>query len=67
MKCPCCGKSAKVPDNTVRNVETYDKSALSVMECCGQMAYVSSVRSFTLSPYSGDRNEDDWGRKVYKA
>lgn len=61
MKCPACGAEARLPENSRRNMESYQQSCVTVTECCGQLVHASPVTTFRLSLAQG-KTEDDWGR-----
>ena len=63
MKCPHCNKELNIPENTQRNVDSYHNRVLSITNCCGKGIYVSPRFSYIVTSYTGDKTEDDWGRK----
>ena len=66
-KCENCKNEVELPENTLINVESYQKSVLSVTNCCGCLVRVYPKMGFILDLYVGLRTEDDWGRKCKKA
>jgi hypothetical protein len=63
MKCPSCNKEVSIPENTQRNVDSYHNTVLSITNCCGKGVYVSPRSGYTVTPYVGEKPEDNWGRK----
>jgi len=64
MKCPQCNKELKLAPFVYRNVETYDNIVVKVTQCCKKPVTVSRVVNFSVTAYSGDKTEDDWGIKI---
>lgn len=67
MICPHCGRTARIPDVTLINVETYRDPKLSVTGCCGKGVVVRLVTSYDLTPYDGPNTQDAWGHKLKRA
>ena len=64
MKCPHCGKQTKIPERAFGNVDTYGGSVIVVTECCGKAVWLYQERTYGVTPYTGDKNIDDWGEKI---
>ena len=60
MKCPYCGKEAKIADVVKRNLESYGGSAKARTDCCGKMVRVSPNISFSCYE-ENQEGRDDWG------
>lgn len=67
MKCPCCGKSLSLPNNTLSNMESYVHPVMSVTLCCGQLVSCYPRVTFTAHKYEGSDEVDHWGRAPKKA
>jgi hypothetical protein len=61
--CPHCGRVAIIPLNSLRNIETFQKQAITITECCGKLVWITPRFSYAVSEYQGTQTEDDWGRK----
>ena len=63
MECPYCGKETEILGRVFMNLETYNvgRSVLANTSCCNRGVYVCHHTSFTISPYDGDKKEDEWG------
>ena len=65
MKCPNCKRSIDLPNNAYLNVETYHPHfALVKSNCCGMGFLLKRELSFKITPYTGDKTEDDWGQTI---
>lgn len=62
--CPHCNAELKFDSCVYANVETYGHQTLASTACCGHAVWVSRKVSFGISPYFGDRTEDDWGSEI---
>lgn len=60
MKCPHCNKTIKIADRVYLNLEYYKQRSVATTECCGGLVWVVPKFSVSITPYSGDRTEDDW-------
>jgi len=67
-KCRNCGEEIDIPNRVFRNLETYNQngSALTYSDCCGIGYIVKSTIKFTVTEYTGNKEEDDWGVKLKK-
>jgi len=61
MKCPYCGKKAKIDDVVKRNLESYGGSARARTKCCGKIVRVYPIIYFTCNLEYDQQNKDDWG------
>lgn len=68
MECPNCKKELIIPRNAYRNLETYHPggTVLVASECCGAGYLLKQNISYKLTPYTGDLEEDEWGREITK-
>jgi hypothetical protein len=64
VKCPHCGRDCIIPDNVRMNVDTCDRSAITVTRCCGRGVVLSQIRRYVVEPYRGDATVDDWGHAI---
>lgn len=66
MKCRNCGKDVELPHNAYRNLEVYKVggSVIVASKCC-DIGYVLKMKiSYSISEYTGNSKEDDWGVKL---
>jgi hypothetical protein len=63
MNCPYCNEKLEIPDNVVRNMETYHQSCRTVVGCCGKIVRLRPHMVFTASKADPSIKEDDWGMK----
>ena len=67
MKCTNCGKEIKIAECVYNNAAAYGNLVLGKSECCGVGYLVKRKISFSVTPYTGDKTEDDWGEGLVKA
>lgn len=60
MKCPYCGKEAKIADAVKMNLETYGGSARARTGCCGALIRVYPVVTYHCTE-TEQKGHDDWG------
>lgn len=60
MKCPYCGKTAKISDVAKVNMESYGRPVRARTECCGKVLFVWPVITFSCSEIE-QPPRDDWG------
>jgi hypothetical protein len=63
IRCPHCGRSCILPDNTLRNMEAFSRSVHTVTECCGKIVIAVPRFHYEVMAPNPERKEDDWGRK----
>lgn len=66
-ECFFCGKPVEIPDHAIINATTYLKVVITVTECCGHAICIRPVVKFDITPYTGNKTEDDWGNRIKKA
>ena len=69
MECPNCKKELVIPSNAYRNLEAYHQGGGMVLvssECCNSGFLLKSRVTFSVTEYTGDKKEDDWGNKIIK-
>jgi len=64
MKCPNCDKGLQIPNYAYNNASTYENTVLAVSNCCGKAFVIKPIISFQVTPYTGSKKEDDWGKKI---
>lgn len=69
QKCSRCGKNLdfkkSIPKIYYEKMEHYHVTTIIACEC-GQAHEVIPVVVFETKPYTGDREEDDWGKQIHK-
>ena len=63
MICPHCKKDIDI-ETAQLNVEAYRRSSLVSCPLCRHGLVLSGHIVYTLQPYHGDRDEDDWGAPI---
>ena len=63
MKCPYCGKNAKIKEVVKRNLEVYGGQARARTDCCGKVILVWPNVSFSCCD-TGQTEKDDWGNQL---
>jgi hypothetical protein len=63
MKCPHCNEEISLPYTAKRNMEIYHNTVLTITVCCGKLVNAYPINNYGAFKYSGDKKEDDWGRK----
>lgn len=69
MKCPNCEKELKINSGAYRNLEAYHQGGGVVLvssECCNSGFILRSRVTFSITEYTGEKKEDDWGNKIEK-
>lgn len=68
MKCPNCKKDIVIPTKAYLNLETYNVggSVLVATNCCNFGVNIKKKISYEITPYIGNKIEDDWGNKIIK-
>ena len=63
VQCPNCNKTVKMLPRVYINAETYNlnRPLLGHSECCGIGFNVKAVVHYEITPYEGEKTEDDWG------
>jgi hypothetical protein len=64
MKCPHCNSQINIPRPALYNADAYHQTVLTVTTCCGKGVHLTPIRDFKVSPYTGDKKEDDWGNVI---
>jgi len=67
MECPNCKKELKINSSAYRNLESYHQGGGVVLvssKCCNHGFLLRSKVTFSITEYSGDLKEDDWGNKI---
>lgn len=66
MICPQCDDVIKGMNIAMTNLETYNPegSCLVVTQCCNKPVILSARIIYSVKPYLGKRDEDDWEIKL---
>lgn len=63
MICPHCNNKLEIPDNAVRNMETYQQACCTVTYCCGKIVRLTPRTVFSVSTVNPSLKVDDWGKE----
>lgn len=64
-ECPHCGAlDVQIPMRAWNNADTYQKTVVTVTECCGYAVDLTPIRSWRVSAHVSDREEDDWCERI---
>jgi hypothetical protein len=69
MKCPNCNKNLRISSNAYRNLESYHPGGGVVLvssECCNYGFLLKMESKFSITEYTGDKKEDNWGNLIIK-
>ena len=67
MKCPNCNKELEIRSGAYRNLEAYHQGGGVVLVssvCCNSGFLLKSKITFSITEYTGDKTEDDWGNII---
>jgi hypothetical protein len=67
MECLNCKNELKINSGAYRNLESYHQGGGTVLvssECCNSGFLLKSRVTFSITEYTGDKKEDDWGNKI---
>ena len=60
MKCPYCGKEARIHEVVKRNLESYGGTAVARTYCCKSLIRVAPTVTFSCYE-TEQKGDDDWG------
>ena len=60
MICPYCSKKVVIPDNVLRNLETFHNSVIVRTECCDKLIHIDSVITYECEK-TEQTETGDWG------
>jgi len=63
MECLYCKEELIIPSNSQRNMGDYHNPCVTITECCEQLINAVPITSYRVTKYTGEKTEDDWGRK----
>lgn len=62
MKCPHCNKPIVIPKNALIYVETYGRTSITRVDCCGKGVWLRRIITFEATPAKLPNPVDAWGR-----
>jgi len=68
VKCPNCGKETSIEPRVYINLESYNVGGVSLAKsnCCGIGYLVRMQVIYELTPYEGNKTEDEWGQNIVR-